>query len=60
MAIDDVAQGSSHDILDAATQAATAVSLAHDLCPIRRGMRSIKANNKNARGHMPRFGIDVR
>jgi hypothetical protein len=60
MAIDDVAQGSGHDILDAGAQAAATVSLAHGRCPIRRGMRSIKANNKNARGHMPGFGIDVR
>jgi hypothetical protein len=60
MAIDDVAQGSGHDILDATAQAAATVSLAHGLCPIRRGMRSIKANNKNARNHMPGFGIDVR
>ena len=35
MAIDDIAQGSGHDILDATAQAAAAVSLAHGLCPIR-------------------------
>src|SRR5262245_5352182 len=43
MAVDDVAQRSGHDILDAAAQAAAAVSLAHGLCPIRRGIRSITA-----------------
>lgn len=60
MAIDDIAQGSGHDILDATAQAAAAVSLAHGLCPIWLGIRSITPNNKNARGHMPGFGIDVR
>lgn len=43
MAIDDIAQGSVHDILDATAQAAAAVSLAHGLCPIRRGILSITA-----------------
>jgi hypothetical protein len=42
MAIDDIAQGSGHDILDATAQAAAAVSLAHGLCPIRPGTRSAK------------------
>lgn len=43
MAVDDVAQGSGHGILDAAAQAAAAVSLAHGLGPIRRGILSITA-----------------
>src|SRR5262245_18152267 len=33
MAIDDIAQGSGHDILDAAAQAAAAMSLAHGVSP---------------------------
>ena len=45
MAIDDIAQGSGHDILDATAQAAAAVSLAHGLCPIWWGIRSITPNN---------------
>jgi len=60
MAIDNIAHGSGHDILDATAQAAAAVSLAHGLCPIWLGIRSITPNNKNARGHMLGFGIDVR
>src|SRR5262245_49470606 len=34
MAIDDIAQGSGHGVLDAAAQAAPAMSLAHGVSPI--------------------------
>jgi hypothetical protein len=45
VAIDDIAQGSVDDILDATAQAAAAVSPAHGLCPIWLGIRSITPNN---------------
>src|SRR5262245_58923385 len=55
MAIDDIAQGSGHGVLDATAQAAAAVSLAHGFRPIWQGIRSVTPNDNAVL--VRRFGL---